>query len=257
MKTVHIARGDSAGGSLRCAIRDAGQNAQVLSWPDDLSCGPIALGEPSERAEWWAPFYDDRDIEGELTSFWDAIAASNRLIIWFGRHRASELAFSLAWADRLGERTYDIVDVTGLQFPISRPHDAASLNPPVQSVAEMHPDKLKSLLGSERPATGESKKRCRQEWLRLKVENAPFRIVTAGGLISAPANHFDPIILERVSKEWKRIARVVGEAMAYQPYMQVGDLMLLMRVVALVHEGKILADGDPWDMRSSSVRLPL
>jgi hypothetical protein len=39
-------------------------------------------------------------------------------------------------------------------------------------------------------------------------------------------------------------------------YMQVGDMMLLARVVALVGEGKLLADGDPWDMRSCRVRLP-
>jgi hypothetical protein len=41
-----------------------------------------------------------------------------------------------------------------------------------------------------------------------------------------------------------------------EPYMQVGDMMLLVRVVALVSEGKLLADGDPWDMRSCRVRLP-
>ena len=36
-------------------------------------------------------------IEAELQSFWDRVAAtSDRLIVRFGRHRASELAFSLA-----------------------------------------------------------------------------------------------------------------------------------------------------------------
>jgi len=54
------------------------------------------------------------------------------------------------------------------------------------------------------------------------------------------------------------IARVVGNTMGLnsEPYFQVGDLMLLTRVVALVGEGKLLADGDPWDMRSCRVRLP-
>jgi hypothetical protein len=40
------------------------------------------------------------------------------------------------------------------------------------------------------------------------------------------------------------------------PYMQVGDIMLLARLAALVEEGKLLADGDPWDMRACRVRLP-
>ena len=54
------------------------------------------------------------------------------------------------------------------------------------------------------------------------------------------------------------MARIVGEAMAYcdEPYMQVGDMMLRTRVVALVTEGKLLADGDPRGMRSCRVRLP-
>jgi hypothetical protein len=41
-----------------------------------------------------------------------------------------------------------------------------------------------------------------------------------------------------------------------EPYIQVGEVMLGTRVVALVGEGKLLADGDPWDMRSCRVRLP-
>jgi hypothetical protein len=55
------------------------------------------------------------------------------------------------------------------------------------------------------------------------------------------------------------MARVVSAAMAYssKPYYQVGDLMLLTRIVALVEAGKLLADGDPWDMRTCKVRLPV
>ena len=41
-----------------------------------------------------------------------------------------------------------------------------------------------------------------------------------------------------------------------EPYIQVGDLTLMTRVVALVEAGKLLADGDPWDMRACRIRLP-
>jgi hypothetical protein len=41
-----------------------------------------------------------------------------------------------------------------------------------------------------------------------------------------------------------------------EPYMQVGPVMLLTRLVALVDDGKLLADSGPWDMRSCRVRLP-
>src|ERR1700694_2291601 len=99
MRTLHIAPGDSAGGSLKRAIQDAGRDDDVLSWPDDLSCGPIASDEPSARAEWWAPFRGDRDIEADLKAFWERVSTTDdRLVVWFGRRSASELAFSLAWA---------------------------------------------------------------------------------------------------------------------------------------------------------------
>jgi hypothetical protein len=259
MRTLHIAPGDSAGGSLRFALRDAGYD-DVLSWRDDLSCGPIASGEPAERAEWWTSFYDEQDIESAFCAFWDRVAATDdRLVVWFGRHSASEHAFVLAWADRLGDRPYEYIDVTGRQFPVARRDSSTVLSPPMQSVGIMNPDMLKSLLGQEQRASTEFKDECSRVWRRLKAENAPFRVVTAEGLVSAPSDYFDALILERATTEWRRVARVVGDTMGYngEPYMQVGPTMLLTRVVALVDEGKLLAEGDPWDMRSCNVRLPV
>jgi hypothetical protein len=258
MRTLHIAPSDSAGGCLRQAIRDAGRDDEVLSWPDNLSCGPIASDDPSARAEWWAPFQGDWDIEADLTAFWARVSITNdRLVVWFGRHSASELAFFLAWAHRLGARPYDIVDVTGLRFPSKREDGTPALSAPVGSVGISNPDRLRTLLGSEQPATAQHSEEARQSWCRMKAEDAPFRVVTATGLVSAPIDYFDPSLLERATPEWKKIARVIAETMAYtdEPYIQVGDVMLLARVVVLVGEGKLLADGDPRDMRSCRVRL--
>src|SRR5579864_4819148 len=129
MRTLHIAPGDSAGGSLKRAIQNAGRDDDVLSWPDDLSCGPIASDNCSGRAKWWAPFYGDRDIEGDLNRFWGRIATTgDRLVVWFGRHRASELAFFLAWTDRLGDRPYEYVDVTGRQFLVKRRDGSSAMS---------------------------------------------------------------------------------------------------------------------------------
>ncbi|MDF2119576.1 DUF1835 domain-containing protein [Roseiarcaceae bacterium H3SJ34-1] len=56
----------------------------------------------------------------------------------------------------------------------------------------------------------------------------------------------------------RRLNSMVAETMWLnsEPYYQVGDVMLLMRAVAPVEQGKLIADGDPWDMRSCRVRLP-
>jgi hypothetical protein len=240
MTTLHIAPGDSAGGSLEQAIRSAGGNEEVLRFRDDLSCGPIDSDDHSARIAWWARFYDIADVTSDFETFWNRVETTgDRLVVWFGRHSASELAFFLALADRLGDRPYDIVDVAG-------------------TVAIIPTNRLATMLGSERAITAHEREEARGQWHQLRRENAPFRIVSATGLVSAPVDHFDSLLIEQATPEWQRMARVVGAAMAYssEPFYQVGDLMLLTRMVALVEAGKLLADGDPWDMRACKVRLP-
>ena len=259
MKTLHIAPGLSAGGLIVQAVRGAGRHDKVLSWPDDLSCGPINSDDPAARATWWAPYHGDWKIEADLRAFWEHVRTTDdRLVVWFGRHSASELAFFLAWADRLGGRPFDIVDVTGLVFPLGRKADPSAMSTPVQAVGIINPERLRTLLDRERPATALEVEQASQSWRKLKLENAPFRVVTATGLVSAQLDYFDPSLLQQATPEWKKVVRVVGEAMAFcgEPYFQVDDTMLLARVVALVGEGKLLADGDPRDMWSSRVRLP-
>lgn len=259
MKNLHIAPDDSAGGSLRRAVLDAGRDEGVLPCLDDLSCGPIDSDDPSARAAWWGHFHEVSEVESDLKTFWGRVASTDdRLVVWFGRHSAQELAFFLALADRLGDRSYDIVDVTGLQWPFSRPDGSAAMTKPASAASLIPTDRLRTLLGSERPVTAQERDEAHLHWRRLQVENAPFRIVTPTGLVSAPIDHFDPLLIERASTEWRRIVRVIADTMGYnsEPYHQVGNVMLLARVVALIGEGKLLADGDPWDMFSCRVRLP-
>jgi len=258
MKTLHIAPGDSTGGSLAAAIRGAGQDDEVLRCLDDLSCGPIDRDEPSARAAWWGQFREASEVAAGLRAFWDRVAAADeRLVVWFGRHSACELAFFLAWADRLGERPYHIIDVTGRRLPFVKANGSTALSWPAQSVSALPPDSLRSLLGQEHPIDSQDRDECRRCWQRLRGENAPFRIVTEAGLVSAPVDHFDPLLLAQATPDWQRASRVIANTMGYNsdPYLQVGDVMLRARVAALVGEGRLLADGDPWDL-SCRIRLP-
>jgi hypothetical protein len=248
---LHIAPGLSAGGELRQALRRAGRSDEVLACCDDLSCGPIDPDNPSVRLDWWRNFescdgYDGyMAVFGQIPAFWDRVTSTGeRLVVWFGRHSAMELAFFLAWADKVGERPYDIVDVAGREKP---------------SVFSIVPEqRLRTMLGSERPMTPKERDDARRQWRQLKAENAPFRVVSDAGLVSAPTDHFDSWLLERATTEWRRATRIVGDVLGYnmEPYIQVGDLMLLTRIVALVEQGKLLAGGDPWDMTTCRLRLP-
>ena len=249
MKVLHVAPGDSAGGNLKEAIRTVGYRQEVLSFCDDLSCGPIAWGTSRERAAWWSHVHEPR-LPDDFEAFWHRLeTADERLVVWFERHSASELAFFLALADRMGGRPYNIVDVTNVQSAITRP---------VGAVGGVPTDWLQAQLGSARPISPQEASDAGRLWQHLRTQNAPFRVVTPTGLASAPIHHFDASIIEQAAREWRSAASVIGSTMARncEPYVQVGDVMLLARLVALVEEGKLLADGDPWDMRACRVRLP-
>jgi Protein of unknown function/Domain of unknown function (DUF1835) len=251
MSTLHIAPGDSAGGSILQAMRELGRNDEVLRFTDDLSCGPIEPDLPATRAAWWQPYHDEPDTEDKFKIFWDRVdSADEELVVWVSRHCAREYAFFLSWVDRMGARPYSVIDVTGRMLP--------GLSRPLPIVSHMQPSQLKAVLGTERPLTEREKDDARGLWSRLKRENAPFRVVTPGGMTSAPVEHFDPFLLANATTEWQRIIRLVHETIGTtsEPYYQVGDVMLLARVVALVGDGKLLADGDPWDMVTCRVRLP-
>jgi hypothetical protein len=176
--------------------------------------------------------------------------------VWFGRHSASELAFFLNWADRLGSRPYDIVDVTGVEFPSARPGPTTPPNWRAKSAFILNADQQRSLLGGERPISAGEVSEAQQHWNILKSENAPFRIVTDNGLASAPIDHFDPLLLEQAGTDWRTVALVVGMTMGQnsEPYYQVSDTMLLRRLVALVEAGRLEADGNPWEMQACRVR---
>ncbi len=139
-----------------------------------------------------------------------------------------------------------------------RRRDDSSVFLTPQSVGIIPTGALRSLLGSEQPITPVERETSRQHWRRLKAENGPFRIITEAGLTSTSIDHFDSSLLQQASTEWKKIAVIVGHTLGqqYESYFQVGDLMLHARVVALVEAGKLIADGDPREIRSCRIRLP-
>src|SRR3569832_46102 len=114
MAALHLVPTDSAGGSMKRALLDAGVDDAVLAMPDDLSCGPIAAGDVAERVVWWAQFYEETEAEEKLSAFWDTLAKTpDRPIVWFSRSSANELAFFHVCTERLGDRAWSVMDVAG------------------------------------------------------------------------------------------------------------------------------------------------
>lgn len=258
MTILHIAPGDSAAFSLRQALQIAGRDDELLAFRDDLSCGPIASDEVKTRVEWWQQDLDWPEIEGDLQSFWERVDTTDkRLVVWFGRHSARELAFRLAWASHMKERPYHLIDVTGLSVSVRHRDGSSSITEPAKVVSIIPAKGLATLFGSERPSLDQVELKHRQDWGRLREENAPLRIVTEKGLISAPIDHFDRLLLDYTGSEWRKMAFVVASAfgVSLEPYLQVSDLTLQKRMVALIDAGTLVADGDPWDMQNCRIKL--
>jgi hypothetical protein len=97
-------------------------------------------------------------------------------------------------------------------------------------------------------------------WARLRAENAPLRVISSQGLVSAPITFFDPVLLSCATDKWQRVARIVGEALVKDMedgLLQYGDLLLSARVQALVEAGGLESSGDLRDIQRCEVRLRL
>jgi hypothetical protein len=227
---------------MRQALLAAGSDDAVLAMPDDLSCGPIALGTLAERVEWWARFCEPAEAEASLAAFWNTLdATSDPIVLWFSRDGADELAFFHACAERLADRQWHAMDVTGRTL--------------TNRVSSMQPETLQSLLGQERQLSAPERLDAVEHWQRLRSENAPFRVAPDGELVSAPIDYFDGWLLTNAGVTPRRVLSLVGEAMVAFD-RQVGNVMLQERIAVLVAEGALLADGDPADVRSTRVYRP-
>ena len=259
MKTTHIAPSDSAGGSLQEALPVAGRDDALLVFGDALSCGPIASGDPVERATWWKDEHGWPEIEENIRSFWTRVDASEgKLVLWFGRHSARELAFRHAWAWRVVQRRYHAVDVTGLRIPVTWGNGTNGVIESAQAVSTIPSTGLATLFDSERETSSDEEARYRRQWAKLMAEDAPFRIITPTGLISAPNDCFDHLLLAHSATDWRKVAYVVADVLGLnsEPYLQMSDGTLIGRVAALVDQGKLVADGNPYEIRECRIRLP-
>lgn len=250
MATLHLVQGDSAAGSLRQAFQAAECEDEIAVLMDDLSCGPINRTDAAARIGWWGQYWEElRDQTPRLAAFWSRLDGLERVVVWAGRARASEHCFLLAVAQVLPGRGFGLIACEAGSAGVD-PESAGC-------VAFQRPEVLRGLIGTERWVGPEEQAAMSVRWDALRQENAPFRVVRKGAVVSVGKEYFDAVLLAEARREPLRAARVVGGAMGREPAeMQVGDRMLTARLVALVEAGRLMADGDPWDLRTCRVWLP-
>ena len=112
-------------------------------------------------------------------------SVNNRKIAWLSRRSTQEYAGFLEWLWRLGEEPIEVVDLTDVVVAGSK--DAPTKQRLAISLGLLPP---RTILENDLPDRPEIlnpilRARYRELWGRLKVENAPLRILSEGELVSA------------------------------------------------------------------------
>jgi len=264
---LHIAFSESFAGSLIKALKQADRDDRVVCLPDDLSFGPINPPEPRVRSRWVldelsVALGDEEWLTAATANFWTAaLSTSAPRTVWFSRRGARELAgfFEFAWRlpvpSGVDVLEFDKEEVT-YRWADGRTGTAmakglAAIQAPY-FVAKRFWDRAKPL---DRAAW----EHYPRLWTGLRTDDAPLRIVDERGLVSAPLTHFDELLVSCASDDWRRIARVLGTAIAKideGPFIQPSELVLVSRIGALIDAGRLDGRGDLSQMHRSEVRLP-
>ncbi len=282
---LHIVFTPGGAWSLRRALDAVGRDDRVICLLDDLSLGPIAPPDPYARAAWaqtqlgftaWPNPETRFDLaDGEfghirwdelvpLTQmFWrDALSDGSRKIVWVTRRSAMEYAGFLEWLWRAGDTPFEIVDLTEAMVSNYRPDRAGT--PPVLAVSlrRLWPEDIiaNKLLDRAVPLEASDRSRYRALRQQLRAENAPFRVVSDQGLVSAPMSFFDDRLLSEAVGNWRKVAWIVGHVYGAHHddnLHQTGLMVLASRIDALIESGRLEHQGgSPFAMRFSEVRLP-
>lgn len=261
--SLHVVFGQSAAGSIREALRSVGRLEGVIGCPDDLSFGPINPPDIDLRRDWAGTVlnleYDE--VASIADAFWTAATSADVLpVAWVCSTCAIEQAGFLEFVWRMADRSFDIVDATGIEVPTLRsPWQAfrpSSLGVilPEQIVASGLPDR-------QRPYSLDRASASTALWGELREQNAPFRVVKGGRLVSAPVTVFDTYLEQNASLDWQVAARLVGNTMwnllnlAPDPQC-VSDMVLFGRMIALGETGALDVEGSGPSMRDYRVRRP-
>lgn len=268
-KTVHITFTESAGGSLRHALRNKTDEI-VLALSDDLSLGPISPYDPELRKEYFESLFaeiedegdyrtlpeENEEFWGEVGAFWEQVSETKaEKIVWFTRRSVCEYTGFLELLSR--EKNPSELLVVDLTEGLDIVHESGKTERIVPiSLGELQPEWLLSGKNKARRLTEEELAYYLGRWEELKKDNLPLRTLWRGQLYAKNPDLYDKLILEIVPETWTSAARVVGEMLGKlsEEYNLAGDLFLYSRLLELAKAGLVETEGERRTMRFLKVR---
>jgi len=258
---IHTTFGMDADGVLRAALKQAGRRERVVRLWDDLSLGPIDPPEPAARWAWAKQelglFPHDRPMFAEKNNAWEAaLSAPGRRIAWVSRRMPHEYCGFLEWLWRLGDAPCDVVDLHDVKFDWHL-RDGTVRRQGVPCIGYIREEHIRdnAFWDLARPLTAARRRRYREDWRKLRAENAPLRVLKGSTLVSAPISHYDGLILSHTRRRWlRKVARVLGQSFGLGPHHKACLYLFHGRVHKLVQEGVLEGEGNIAHIRFSQVR---
>ncbi|OMI26298.1 hypothetical protein BTA31_15925 [Bacillus haynesii] len=263
---VHIAFGESAGGSINMMLKQLGgtQEKSLIVLPELFSIGPLQKLEVKEgrdnRYQWLKTHLNDRFHEfGERYSrFEEAVSALSGIpeqasvFIWPGDHAHEQ---------------------TGLRFVhhILRQMNLAVFHlntskhfPHTWSSGELNDEEMRFIY-EERdqvPLTDAERRSLAEEWTALSQQTSVLRLWEDGRIKNVKEDFYDSFIIGKLAKLQKNRAastfincpRLIGEVIGHLEE-NIGDEYIKYRILELIRKGIFEMEGVPKGMRYFSVRL--
>lgn len=258
MAVVHVTFSYSAAGSLMKALEQLGRDELVLALPDELNLGPLEPATAEARVHWsFGSVAEDDEVISTIEEFWAAVTAPEVTpIVWMSRRCARELAGFLEVLRRRGAAPVQVIDVADVAFTRRDGKPGAGA---AKAFGLVRDDQIIDHRLLERITAPTAEERAAHDaiWTRLRNENADLRVLTETGLVSTEIDHFDDRIVACATAEWQRCARIVGDAFfaaSEGPFDQASDRFLWSRLLDLIDDGALEAEGDLDNMHESRVR---
>ncbi|WP_349313591.1 DUF3658 domain-containing protein [Brevundimonas subvibrioides] len=206
----------------------------------------------------------DQDDRTSIEIFWQkALNPTHPRIVWLSQWSTMEYCGFLEWLRRNGDAAFNLVNLTDHSLPDPR---TPGITSPVQCVSLVRGELFAKYALWDRAITPDrqSLSNWASLWEQLRTENAPLRVMTPEGLVSAQIDYFDKQLLKHATNDWafdrSLVGQVLGDMMVEsfreRGVFQCGDLVLFARVHALVERGALEGLGDPY-ARDFKVRLPV
>ncbi|GIN36310.1 hypothetical protein J5TS1_38130 [Bacillus licheniformis] len=263
---VHIAFGESAGGSINMMLKQSGgtHEKSLIVLPELFSIGPLQKLEVKEgrvnRYEWLKTYLNDRFHESgkRYSRFEVAVSALSGIpeqasvFIWTGDHAHEQ---------------------TGLRFVhhILRQMNLAVFHlnttkffPHTRSSGELNDENLRFIYeqGDQAAVTAAEGRRLAEEWTALSQQTSVLRVWEDGRIKSVKEDFFDSFIIEKLAQLQKNRSAntfinclsLIGEVIGHLEE-NIGDEFIEYRILELIRKGIFEMKGTTKGMRYFNVRL--